>query len=167
MDTSLLTNDGFPRDDIDVVSIRLIRVKIIRLRNDHSKLLSLLEAKLIDQFNNTTANQANNTVVYNEQESIHKLLEANISFAQVTEIVEQSPASSAGLQIGDKIVLFDKNIHAGNHNKLVAVINRVKDSIDKPLMVHINRNGDINSLELIPTNNWPGNGVLGCKIVPL
>lgn len=168
MDTPLLTNDGYPRDDIDLVSIRLIRVKIIRLRNDHTKILSMIEQKLIDQFNNPTTNTDPQSHDDDGPESINKLLEAKIPFARVEEIIDQSPASQAGLNPGDKIIVFDNNIHVGNHNRLTAVVNRVKDNIDQPLTVHITR-GDTNisAITLTPTKNWNGNGLLGCKIIPL
>lgn len=172
MDTALVSADGFPRDDIDVVSIRLIRVKIIRLRNDHRQLLSMIEAKLIDQFNQSPdANSYTdtNTSSTSSEESIYKLLEANIPFARIDQVVDNSPAATAGLQPGDKLVVFDNDIHAGNHNKLVAVVNRVKDNVDKSLTVHVVRpeSDHAHELKLTPTNNWHGNGLLGCKLVPL
>lgn len=35
MDTPLISPDGYPRSDIDVVQVRLCRVKIIKLKNDY------------------------------------------------------------------------------------------------------------------------------------
>lgn len=151
MNTSLLTADGFPREDIDVVSIRLIRVNIIRLRNDHKYLLTLLEAKLIEQFQNA------------EPETV----EYTIPFAVIDEVIANSPAEASGMHKGDKIVTFDKSIHAGNHNKLSAVVRRVQTNIDMPLKVEVIRNGSKVELELTPTNQWEGKGALGCKIVPI
>ncbi|KAI5951668.1 NAS2 [Candida jiufengensis] len=50
MDSPLVTKDGFPRSDIDVVSIRLIRTHIIRLKNDYKNLLEVLESKMEEEF---------------------------------------------------------------------------------------------------------------------
>lgn len=156
MNTSLLTPDGFPRSDIDVVNVRLIRVNIIRLRNDHKYLLSLLENKLIEQFQQQQSVQ--------NPESVPK---SNIPFAIIDEVIENSPAEASGLQKGDRIVMFDNNIHAGNHDKLSAVVRRVQTNIDQQLTIQVLRDGTQIQLHLTPTNKWEGKGVLGCKIMPL
>lgn len=49
MDTALLTGDGFPRSDIDVVQIRLCRVKIIKLQNDYRWISETLLDKMQQQ----------------------------------------------------------------------------------------------------------------------
>ncbi|KAG7867712.1 hypothetical protein KL918_002309 [Ogataea parapolymorpha] len=46
MDTPLVSDDGFPRSDIDVVQIRLLRTQIIRLRNDWRLVSDALQPKL-------------------------------------------------------------------------------------------------------------------------
>ncbi|KAI5964867.1 NAS2 [Candida pseudojiufengensis] len=50
MDSPLVTKDGFPRSDIDVVSVRLIRTHIIKLKNDYKSLLDILESKMEEEF---------------------------------------------------------------------------------------------------------------------
>lgn len=161
MEMPLLTSDGFPRGDVDVVSIRLIRVKIIRLRNDHRYLLSLLESKLIEQFQSPQQNLP--TTIQDSEEKV----ESNIPFAIVEEVISGSPAELAGIKLGDKIVVFDNTIHAGNHDKLTKVISRVQSNIDKTISIDILRQQNIEQINLTPTNNWPGRGVLGCKILPI
>lgn len=47
MNSSLITLDGFPRDDIDVLAVRHARVRLIELRNDRVYSLSLWIAPLL------------------------------------------------------------------------------------------------------------------------
>ncbi|KAK7678149.1 hypothetical protein QCA50_018822 [Cerrena zonata] len=160
MDTALLSGDGYPRNDIDVVSIRLIRVKVIRLRNDYKKVLELLEKKLVEQLGRSSTAQVENEIRVPETPPL-------IPFALVKEVAFESPAFNSGLEEGDKIILFDNDIHVRNHDKLASISRRVSNRIDQPIKVEILRNEQQQSLELTPTNNWNGRGVLGCRIIPL
>ena len=49
MDTPLLSGDGFPRSDIDIVQVRLCRVKIIKLQNDYKWISETLLDKMQKQ----------------------------------------------------------------------------------------------------------------------
>ncbi|ODV81337.1 regulatory subunit of putative 26S proteasome non-ATPase [Suhomyces tanzawaensis NRRL Y-17324] len=172
MDTPLVSPDGFPRADVDVVSIRLVRIKIIRLRNDHKRLLEQLETKMFEEF--AKAKQAAPAEEVNSKAENHPAVSpvdsappTRIPFAVVSEVVPQGPAHSAGLQSQDKIVLFDGEIHAGNHEKLSALANRVRNKVDREITVEVLRGTDTETLVLVPTNNWEGQGLLGCRLVPL
>lgn len=55
MNTSLLTLDGYPRADIDVVQIRLCRAKIIHLQNDYK----WISETLLDKMQHQLASHAN------------------------------------------------------------------------------------------------------------
>lgn len=52
MNTPLLTGDGFPRADIDIIQIRLCRVKIIKLQNDYKWISETLLDKMQNQLSN-------------------------------------------------------------------------------------------------------------------
>lgn len=154
METPLLVN-GFPRSDIDVVSVRLIRVKIIRLRNDHKYLLSMIEEKLINQFNNP------------EPQTVKVVeIDSDIPFAVIDEVIDQSPSHKAGLMKGDKIIKFDKDINAMNNEKLMKLVHRVKNKVNETIEIDILREERI-TVQLIPTDQWDGKGLLGCKILPI
>lgn len=164
MQTSLVSADGYPRSDIDVVSIRLIRVKIIRLRNDHKQLLKSLEEIVIEKLG------AKQDSIPYIRESVQPKVnhDYKIPFALVKEIVANSPASSSGLQEGDKIILFDNDIHVRNNDKLKNISVRVMNRIDQTLEVDVFRNDSERlTLKLTPTNGWDGRGLLGCRLVPL
>lgn len=164
MSTPLLTGDGYPRSDIDVVGIRLIRVKIIRLRNDVKLIYSLLETKLIEKFEeqkNSAVGDASEQIEQDRQPPLY-----TIAFAVVNEVVPHGPAFTSGLKEGDQIIAVD-DIHAANHNKLANVSLKVRDSVDKSLSVIILRDGIRQTLELKPTDKWDGRGLLGCRLLPL
>lgn len=158
MSTSLLTDDGFPRNDIDVVSIRLVRVRIVRLKNDHKSVLQLIQDKLQELFANQEPLKVTETAPVDHQKLV--------PFAVVTEITENSPAAVAGLQLQDKIVVFD-DIHAGNHDKLRAVAHRLKARQEQEVPVQVIRDENKLELQLVPSDSWSGAGLLGCRLVPL
>lgn len=154
-----LVIDGFPRSDIDVLAVRLIRTKIIRLRNDHKCILGLLEEQLIKQL------QAGNGSAP-EPQTARAVPQRIIPFALVKSVADSSPAQKSGLQENDKIVVFGEDVHAGNHNKLSAVGNKVKGNVGKEIVVEVLRGQNRETLILTPTPDWPGQGLLGCHIVP-
>lgn len=81
MSTPLVTADGFPRSDINVLEVRTIRVKIIKLRNDLKVLLEELGNQLSTRFQEASNRQSTGG--------------ANASlvpFAIVTEVLALSPA---------------------------------------------------------------------------
>lgn len=136
MDTSLITIDGFPRSDIDIVEIRTTRINIIKLRNDLKAVIGLLESKLEEQFG------------FQGQQASSKSenLNARVPFAVVTEIISDSPAYKSvsisltiipdtfftnyqlkGLKVDDKICLFGE-IDATNHKDLSVLPSFVKNN---------------------------------------
>lgn len=95
METSLITHDGFPRSDINVLEIRNARVKIIRLRNDLNAIINELSEKMQSQFYNSNKESESNDL--------------GIPFAKVTEVVANSPADKAVSITMNKIVLKIRN----------------------------------------------------------
>ena len=168
MSTNLVTADGFPRDDIDVVGVRSVRSRIIRLQNDMKKLYSFLLIKLQEKM----AAQSN---IYKDEKGSEVttavtatpvISSFNIPFALVHQVVPRSPAERSGLSVGDRILRID-DVHAGNHERLGKVSKKVYDSIDKFIPVDVLRNDQRHNLLLRPTYSWEGNGVLGCVFLPI
>lgn len=167
METPLLTPDGFPRSDIDVVSIRLIRTKIIRMRNDYRAVLQLLEAKLQEQLGTSVLqSQPVNRESSESTENVVLSSRYTIPYARVSEIAPDSPALRAGLREGDGIVLFG-HVHAGNHARLLEITTCVQGHVDRQFAVIVVRNGTQQEVQLTPTNGWGGRGLLGCRVVPI
>lgn len=163
METNLVTADGFPRSDIDVVTIRLIRVQIIRLKNDYKELLKVLDSKMEEEFAKRKTelgdDQAQTEPRLNQQKP-------NIPFAQVKEVIAGGPAESAGLKERDLIVIFDNDIHALNHNKLSKLVERVRAKPGEKLQLTVKRNEETLNLILNTSVKWDGKGI-GCRIVPV
>lgn len=150
LDTPLVHN-GFPRSDIDVVSVRLLRVRIIRLRNDHKQVLHHLDTKLASHFQSST-----NTALPQAPPTI--------PFAYVKEIAPDGPAAASGLQEGDRVVSFG-GVHVRNHDNLTAVARKVQQN--GPIDVLVLRGTLQVTLHLTPSDDWPGRGRLGCRLVQL
>lgn len=170
MDSNLTVN-GFPRSDIDVMNVRLLRVKIIRLRNDNKALLKVMETKLEQAF----AQHKSDAMAIDDDEPVivehsdaapspKKAIEYTIPFARVTEVAPEGPAYALGLRDDDEIVVFDGDIHAANHDKLQNLVKRVAPGRKVPVVVQ--RGSDRVDLTLTP-NKWQGRGILGCRVLPL
>ncbi|KAK6880635.1 putative 26S proteasome regulatory subunit p27 [Candida tropicalis] len=168
MNTSLITSDGYPRNDIDVVSIRLIRVRIIRLKNDYKLILELIDDKMSQEF---AQRQIDNPIGQDVEEEMNdsqsrRTIEYTIPFARVAEVVNGGPAFKAGLKENDEILLFDHDIHASNNNRLRNLVTRVKIGKTIPVEIKRNQNEKV-SLNLIPSDDWDGQGLLGCRLLPI
>lgn len=85
MDTQLITPEGFPRSDIDVLQVRLIRRSVNMLRNDLSK--------IIERSNSLMAKHFEKLEVKNHVVTQHGApIESRIPFALVTEVFDSSPS---------------------------------------------------------------------------
>ncbi|KAI9753040.1 MAG: putative 26S proteasome regulatory subunit [Lichina confinis] len=121
MDTPLLTDDGFPRDDIDVAQIRITRARAIHVQNDYKGLLFQIEQALHEHYasaSSSTGEESTTAVTpirSNEPASTSRPVET--PFAMVNEIFRNSPAERAGLMVGDRIRRFG-NVDWINHEKL-------------------------------------------------
>lgn len=158
---SPLVVDGFPRNDVDVVSVRLVRTHIIRLRNDHALVLEMVEKQLEQQLR-AGGEVAGGQVAGGEPRPVAE----KVPFAVVRDVAPGGPAAAAGLRTGDRITLFDGDIDAHNHARLGALASRVRAKEGRRVPVEIVRLGRAHSLTLVPTANWGGRGVLGCHLVP-
>lgn len=156
LESSLVTEDGFPRSDIDVLQVRLIRRGINILRNDLKAVIVRTQELMADQFQRLAA----------KTQSIggSEVTEYRIPFAAVTEVVIDSPSHSAGLTKGDKIVKLG-TIHAGNNKSLGAIGPLVQTNEEKPVTIRVLRNGTFLNLTLVPSKKWAGPGLLGCRLV--
>ncbi|KAA8649717.1 putative 26S proteasome non-ATPase regulatory subunit Nas2 [Aspergillus tanneri] len=198
MNTSLTTFDGYPRDDIDVAqskilalaplymlsstSVRTIRSKIIRLRNDHKEAMTHLEKKVHDHFTNLhraqiitsppeTPNEGTVAQAGLSDNSVSNARGHGLPFATVNSVVSASPADQAGLKTGDTICNFG-NVNWMNHERLTKVADLVQQNEGRTLTVKVIRKDELGGsaeldLQLTPRRNWGGRGLLGCHLVPL
>lgn len=189
MDTPLVTDDGFPRADIDVAQIRATRAHIIRLKNDYKALMAQIEQGLGRYFAAANQNgssgdssslpQANGSLDKDKSLSASTTTTSTTTttttttnepyyppFAKVQSVEPNSPASIAGLQPLDKICTFGL-VDATNHRNLSRLATVVATHAEIPMTVIRGNATQPLELMLIPNSNWGGRGSIGCHIVPL
>ncbi|PAV16975.1 26S proteasome non-ATPase regulatory subunit 9 [Pyrrhoderma noxium] len=112
MNTPLLDSGGFPRADIDIVTVRTTRVKIIRLRNDLKQVIDQLAVELAN-FHSSNAKEINNNnrdrTEQQQQQRHQQQQEPQLRlqpFARVDGVAPGSPADSAGLRREDLLLSF-------------------------------------------------------------
>lgn len=157
-----LVRDGFPRSDIDVVGIRLVRVRIIRLQNDLKNVCARLATAMEAVFASGASPTLNGHV--NESGALEVIADKETPFAIVTEVDARGPAYAGGLRDQDLVVSVDGDITANNHNQLSAVATRVRSSQGTPIRLTILRNGNSMNVSVLPSP-WVGQGLLGCRLV--
>ncbi|TGZ83557.1 26S proteasome non-ATPase regulatory subunit 9 [Ascodesmis nigricans] len=176
MNTSLTTFDGFPRDDIDVATIRTTRARIIRLRNDFQELMSQIE-KGLHQLHASPDFAESTPVAPQPQYQRTEIdttpiprVSVHAPFAKVNSVEDGSPAKEAGLKPGDHVKMFGM-VHALNHERLTALSREVQANEGREIKVLVGRkeeNGETEvEVSLVPRQGWGGRGMLGCHITLL
>ena len=88
------------------------------------------------------------------------------TFAKVDKVEENSPASEAGLLVGDELAAFG-SVNAENFVSMKSLSEVTYRSKNLSLELEIVRHGNrIKKFSLMP-KEWAGRGLLGCNIVPL
>ncbi|KAJ1961224.1 putative 26S proteasome regulatory subunit [Dipsacomyces acuminosporus] len=157
--TQILT-DGFPRADIDIVSIRQIRKSLIYKQNDLTALMKEVEASLINLHQAAGSSGPESPPPQARKRA----------FARVNSVAPSSPASLAGLAAGDKILCYG-SVDVSNHDNLQRLASETATNENKQIDVQVERVVDgqprVVSISLVPKQGWGGRGLLGCHILPL
>lgn len=165
MNTKLVTKDGFPRNDLDVLQVRLVRVQIIRLRNDLKEAIDIIDCKLKERFQKINSG----TINCNHMNTNHQVQFASlVAFAAIENVELNSPAAVAGLESGDKILKFGY-VDVTNHRHLQNLAPIVKNNVGGIIETVVEKEKSNNRvlLKLSPSTNWGGRGLLGCKITEI
>ncbi|KAK0402354.1 hypothetical protein QR680_016288 [Steinernema hermaphroditum] len=165
MDTPLVDEEGFPKAEIDVYSVRHARSAIICLRNDRKELTNKIET-LLHTLHGEQRQQPDGEAARKSSSEIpivHRT--TNKPFIRITSLAPQSPAAQDGIKNGDEIIQFGP-LHGDNFRKLEDVAKVVKDSFEKPIRITILRAMRPVRIELKP-RLWSGQGVLGCMFEAL
>lgn len=170
MNTPLTTAEGFPRGDLDLVTIRLIKRNVNVLRNDLRRIIERVEYLLPLEFEslnkqNATVGKMQTLEMGDSNEDSDLNLDSLIAFAKVVDVKLGSPSHDAGLQTDDLIIKFG-TVHALNHNNLSNIGKLVQTRIDEEIVLKIKRNNDIVTIQLVP-RSWQGAGLLGCRIIQI
>mgnify|MGYP003365189935 CR=1 FL=1 len=165
MDSALVTPDGYPRSDVDVLQITMIRKNVNMLKNDLNHLLQRSHVLLNQHFDRMNV-KTHKTVDGNGRGDEDRPIQYTIPFAFISEVVAGSPSDKAGIQVDDKLISIG-SVHAANHSKLQNIQMAVIKNEDKPLPVRLLRDGKILTTSLTPSRGWDGRGLLGCRIQEL
>ncbi|EIE19419.1 hypothetical protein COCSUDRAFT_19635 [Coccomyxa subellipsoidea C-169] len=183
---SLLDKEGYPRADIDIMSIRTDRKRIAELTNDHKSVTNQIE-KLIQELHAATkdskpshdrpsAPAASTTDKPPEQSNgiaapvpagrpVHAA-QYSRPLAVVDGVSEASPASRAGIQVGDALVSLGGASWESGTISLQQIAAAVQASEGKEVPAIVLRQGETVSLKLTP-ERWAGQGLLGCHLRPI
>lgn len=160
MDGPLVDEEQFPRADIDVRAVRQARHRVICLQNDHKDIMKQIETKLYDLHAQSSSTAESPMEVNGEHDAVNY-----VAFAHVDHVDSGSPASSAGLQVGDEVIQFG-SVSGANFVNMQSIAVVVEHSRGKSLPVLVRRDGLLKRLAVTP-NTWSGRGLLGCHIVPV
>ncbi|ESO93880.1 hypothetical protein LOTGIDRAFT_182313 [Lottia gigantea] len=161
LDGPLIDNEGFPRNDIDVYSVRHARHNIICLQNDHKEVMKEIEELLYQIHAEARDKQTNEAMDI----SVHKTVREQEPFVKVDRLDPGSPAFDGGIQVGDEIIKFG-SVEKENFTGLPCIGTVVQHSKGKPLNITVLRDGEIVKLTVKP-DKWSGRGLLGCNVVPI
>ncbi|SBS82979.1 26S proteasome non-ATPase regulatory subunit 9, putative [Plasmodium ovale] len=198
MDGKLVDAEGFPRNDIDIYSIRVARNKIICLKNDYLDVNKEIEEYLHTVHNSqpairvernrmgnvngntatlisdvTNGNHIHGLDTKQEQteltiEELVEMAKRNV-FAEVDEIVENSPSHKAGLRVNDHIFQFgdvkkEEKDNNTNVDMLKLISNFMKNNPSK-IEIKIVRENKIYVCNIFPEKT--SNGLyIGCHLTP-
>jgi len=160
----LVDAEGFPRADIDVHAVRTDRHRLAVLKTDHERVTQQLETGLQSLYAVTSrASGLTTPSAAREPPKRARLAdEAAHAFAVADDVSPGSPASTAGLCVGDFVVSLGTATTLEDAPTVVAKAAQEGAT----LSVRVLRGGASITLSLAP-HSWSGRGVLGCHLKPL
>jgi 26S proteasome non-ATPase regulatory subunit 9 len=189
---SLIDKDGFPKEGLDLVTIRTVRHDLICAQNDLKNLMEIIEKKMMAYFEELNKDKIEEESKEEEKKSNSNIKEETTAdacsedknnnniqenlkepFAKIVNVEKGSPADEAGLKPEDDIIVFNGILYKGaSHNPLNTLADIVRNKIGQQIPISIVRKNSDNilqvvNLDIIP-HTWNGKGVLGCKfqIIP-
>jgi 26S proteasome non-ATPase regulatory subunit 9 len=169
-------------------TVRTTRARIIHLRNDYKDLMAVIEKHLHEHFASLDDDDERVAAVSADTSTLRDSVPETLDrpFAKVNSVVDNSPASTAGLKPGDLIRNFGY-VNVDNHDNLRKVAECVQgnegvgtnivgvecgaDGWQQNILVKVSRTvgGSTQELRLtlVPRRDWGGRGLLGCHILPL
>ena len=175
----LVDAEGFPRADVDIHTVRIHRNRLAYLQTDHQAAMKEIEQKLFAHHAALKNGGATlPTTRPHETPTPSGAVAARAPrrppqparpFAEIDEVNEDSPASSAGLRVGDRILRFgtidSATVAAQGMAALAGLVGR-NENQEIPVLVQHAGEASSAALTLIP-RKWGGRGLLGCHLNPL
>lgn len=179
MNETLVDEEGFPRNDVDVHKVRQARNRIICLRNDLKNLMSQIEQGLHSLHRQSRDGvgpvQEVSSLPPDSEEPLTPDDGDAAAFAWIDSVAPGSPAHEAGLQVGDRLLTFGTVNRANFGGDLRTVSNIVESCANGHVRVEVLRRSELpdkpgNKKHVVLTlepRRWAGRGLLGCNIKPL
>eukprot|EP01024_Parvocaulis_polyphysoides_P067965 TRINITY_DN8214_c1_g1_i2.p1 TRINITY_DN8214_c1_g1~~TRINITY_DN8214_c1_g1_i2.p1 ORF type:complete len:203 (-),score=30.62 TRINITY_DN8214_c1_g1_i2:47-655(-) len=162
---NLVDAEGYPRGDIDILAVRQDRQRVSELKNDLKVVMDQI-SDLLEKIHGTARENGEVKSAQSTQENSNYQNQSQryVPFAKVDEVAENSPASQAGVRVGDELCVFGSVTYSSsNHMALVA--KELQDNEDKVVTAIFLRNGKVIQVGVTP-RKWSGRGLFGCHIVP-
>jgi 26S proteasome non-ATPase regulatory subunit 9 len=171
----LVDAEGFPRGDIDIYNVKLKRKRLNEINTDYRLLMKKIEETINKVYSRSSSETPmENTCQKMKEVPSNKDKEVSLSelqdyqhFAILDQILPGSPAQTAGIQEGDKLVQFG-HINYLSSGVMTAVARLVGDSLNSPIAIVVRRSaiGELTNLTLTP-KPWGGRGLLGVHLQPV
>jgi 26S proteasome non-ATPase regulatory subunit 9 len=181
-DAPLVDEEGFPRSDIDVMSVAQDRKQLKELENDHKGIMKEMEERLhrlhaldrrhVDYETRERHPQGVRGETVSPIENVQTVdavtsePDSRRAFALIDEVFENSPAGLAGLRAGDKIVRV-KHVTYETPNALKVFAGLVEKAENEELDLVVIRGGGPAMRVVLTPCRWSGRGLLGCHLVPI
>ena len=182
--TPLVDVEGFPRGDIDLFNVRNKRQRLAVINTDHKALMLEIGATLQALHREQEPSSASSGSSTSSSSSGNSSSSSSVggssrrggsgpevvtvtskAFAVIDEILEGSPAATAGVHDGDELLQFGSvtSLTTDALNSLPAV---VRDHVNRPIAVTVRRKDVLATLTLVP-QSWGGRGLVGCHFTPI
>lgn len=160
---SLVDSEDYPRGDIDIYNVVNKRKRLSEINTDHKAVMKQIEETLAAIY---ASYPAESTVSSTPSSSIASLsLLDDRGIAKLDEILEGSPAFSAGISDGDVLLQFGE-IKRTTPDALKSIAKLVGESVNKPIKLVLRRKDELVNAEITPAS-WGGRGLLGCHLSPI
>lgn len=170
---NLIDKEGFPRADIDIHAIRILRNKYVCLQTDHKNLMKSIESLLKEvmslPYESPTGLSKPESKTSKNKLVAEKDTEDLIPILRVDTVDQGSPSADCGLCSGDIILKFGPLVFVKTITQreiMAEVVRIVGQNINGKIEIILERNLEQLRLELEP-KEWEGRGFLGCKLAPL
>jgi 26S proteasome non-ATPase regulatory subunit 9 len=156
---ALVDAEGYPRADLDLYRVRSQRGRHASIRTDHKALMKRIEV-LLPIALAAPPEDARKTPPPSRSVKPPPAPPSNAPWCSITEVRASSPAAEAGLRLGDLVVAF------GAATSLDQVKPFVLSNVGRPFAVWVERGNQRVKLEMT-ARTWAGEGLLGCRLLPL
>ncbi len=187
---SLIDSEGYPRGDIDIYNVKSKRKRLAEINVDYKLLMKQIESTMLTLYQSFPADNRNekfdpkdiSETVGGKQHASNKEADADMPvdslrpIAKLDQILETSPAFTAGIQDGDELLQFG-SVTANTPDCLKSITKLVGESLNKSILLVVRRKvATTDSSELgaktivnlsITPAAWGGRGLLGCHLTPV